>query len=76
MLILTILALGPRLAAISSSAGPIILQGPHHSAQKSTTTGVSDWSTSFSKDASDAWWVDIENLMGLGGIRRLAIAER
>src|ERR1700733_13787077 len=25
--------------ASSSSAGPIILQGPHHSAQKSTSTG-------------------------------------
>ena len=26
--------------ASSSSAGPIILQGPHHSAQKSTSTGT------------------------------------
>src|SRR5882724_10841477 len=28
-------------AAISSSTGPTILQGPHHSAQKSTSTGLS-----------------------------------
>jgi hypothetical protein len=32
--------------------GAIILQGPHHSAQKSTTTGWLDWSTSASKVAS------------------------
>jgi hypothetical protein len=30
--------------------GAIILQGPHHSAQKSTKTGLSDLSTSASKD--------------------------
>src|SRR5262249_28975530 len=35
--------------AISSSAGAIILQGPHHSAQKSTSTGWPDLSTSLSK---------------------------
>ncbi len=34
---------------INSSAGPIIRQGPHHSAQKSTTTGSEDWITSASK---------------------------
>src|SRR5580698_2378256 len=31
--------LSPNSPANSSSAGPIILQGPHHSAQKSTSTG-------------------------------------
>src|SRR5438445_13275303 len=35
--------------AISSSSGEIILQGPHHSAQKSTTTGLSSWVSSRSK---------------------------
>src|SRR6266436_8144297 len=35
--------------AISSSSGEIILQGPHHSAQKSTTTGLSWCVTSRSK---------------------------
>src|SRR5919204_5136097 len=39
-------------AAISSSTGEIILHGPHHSAQKSTSTGVLDWSTSVSNVAS------------------------
>src|SRR6056297_3996638 len=39
-------------AAISSSAGPICLQGPHHSAQKSTTTGISEFFTSASKVSS------------------------
>src|ERR1700712_6152063 len=37
---------------ISSTTGPTILQGPHHSAQKSTNTGLSDLSTSSSKFAS------------------------
>jgi hypothetical protein len=32
--------------------GPIILQGPHHSAQKSRRTGLSAFRTSCSKDAS------------------------
>src|SRR5687768_5004238 len=35
--------------AISSKAGASILQGPHHSAQKSTRTGTGDLSTSVSK---------------------------
>src|SRR5262249_43594666 len=35
--------------AISSNTGAIILQGPHHSAQKSTTTGLSWFVTSRSK---------------------------
>src|ERR1017187_7214745 len=37
--------------AISSSTGASILQGPHHSAQKSTSTGWVDFSTSASKFA-------------------------
>src|SRR5215813_13720638 len=39
---------------MSSRDGPIIRQGPHHSAQKSTSTGVSDFRTSCSKEASVA----------------------
>src|SRR5215218_2823821 len=39
-------------SAISSSSGLIILHGPHHSAQKSTSTGVLDLSTSLSNVAS------------------------
>src|SRR5882762_9497900 len=35
--------------AISSSSGAIILQGPHHSAQKSTITGLPSCVTSRSK---------------------------
>src|SRR6266498_3810147 len=38
--------------ASSSRIGAIILQGPHHSAQKSTNTGVDALSTSCSKLAS------------------------
>src|SRR5665213_178694 len=54
MLIFTILSLPSMSLAISSSEGPIILQGPHHSAQKSTRTGVSDFRTSCSKEESVA----------------------
>src|SRR6266508_1064924 len=34
--------------AISSRTGATILHGPHHSAQKSTSTALSDWRTSIS----------------------------
>src|ERR1700674_2176824 len=40
-------------AATASSAGAMALHGPHHSAKKSTTTGSDDFSTSWSKFASD-----------------------
>src|SRR5664279_5775751 len=50
---LTILTLSPSAPEISSSAGAIMRQGPHHSAQKSTTTGSADFNTSVSKLASD-----------------------
>src|SRR5665647_2984992 len=50
---LTILTLSPTWPEISSSAGAIMRHGPHHSAQKSTTTGSADFNTSASKLASD-----------------------
>src|SRR5438445_2757297 len=50
---LTILTLSPMAPEISSSAGAIMRQGPHHSAQKSTTTGPVALSTSASKSASE-----------------------
>jgi hypothetical protein len=62
MLIFMILAFGPNSLAISSKDGPIILQGPHHSAQKSTTTGVVELITSASKLASVTLWVDMSFL--------------
>src|SRR5215217_322745 len=49
----TILTLSPIAPAISSSAGAIMRQGPHHSAQKSTTTGPFALSTSASKSVSE-----------------------
>src|SRR6202051_455362 len=49
----TILTLSPIAPEISSSAGAIMRQGPHHSAQKSTTTGPCAFSTSDSKSASE-----------------------
>src|SRR6201986_4211874 len=49
----TILTFSPIAPAISSRAGAIMRQGPHHSAQKSTTTGPWALSTSASKSASE-----------------------
>src|SRR6202158_2617484 len=49
----TTLILPAMVPAISSSAGAIIRHGPHHSAQKSTTTGSCALSTSASNVASD-----------------------
>src|SRR5690606_17800197 len=51
----TTLALPAYSAASWSRAGAIILQGPHHCAQKSTSTGSSDCRTALSKSASVAW---------------------
>src|SRR6516165_7170460 len=49
MLTLATVNLPAMSAARSSRKGPIILQGPHHSAQKSTRTGPLARSTSTSK---------------------------
>src|SRR5437763_6215460 len=46
MFILTTLTSSPRSLAISSTTGATIRQGPHHGAQKSTSTGTSDSMTS------------------------------
>src|SRR5262249_40165007 len=51
----TILTLPFIVPAISSSAGAIMRQGPHHSAQKSTTTGSALLSTCASKSASETF---------------------
>src|SRR6476659_1258249 len=73
MLSLTILTLPSRSLAIYSSAGAICRQGPHHSAQKSTTTGVDDFNTSASKVSSETVAVAIYLLL-LG--RRRSVAGR
>src|ERR1700691_665544 len=52
MLILATLTRSWYSPAISSRIGAIILQGPHHSAQKSSNTGLSDFRTSWLKVAS------------------------
>ncbi|MDT4878703.1 hypothetical protein FQZ97_1143220 [compost metagenome] len=51
--ILVTLSLPSYEPATSSRIGAIILQGPHHSAQKSTSTGACASSTSAWKLASD-----------------------
>src|SRR5436190_13617815 len=50
--ILPILALPANSVASSSIVGPRALHGPHHSAQKSTSTGSLAFKTSISKFAS------------------------
>src|SRR6185312_2399529 len=60
ILILAMVTFSPSSLDNSSSAGAIMRQGPHHSAQKSTNTGFLESSTSAWKDASDT-------LMGMGG---------
>src|SRR5690242_6215087 len=67
---LTILTLSPIAPAISSSAGAIMRQGPHHSAQKSTTTGPDALSTSASKFASETLPTAMEYLVRIGGLGR------
>src|SRR4029450_8747329 len=49
MLSFAMVSLSPCSAAISSRSGATILHGPHHSAQKSTSTGLSLPSTSAAK---------------------------
>src|ERR1700722_17900182 len=53
MLILATVTFSPISLESSSSAGAIILHGPHHSAQKSTTTGILELRTSFWKEESE-----------------------
>src|SRR5262245_37951438 len=65
---LRILTLPLSEPAISSRAGAIIRQGPHHSAQKSTTTAPWAFKTSASKVAS----VTLPTVIGLPrGVMRL-----
>src|SRR6185312_10613286 len=52
MLSLTMVTWSPLSPAISSSSGDTLRHGPHHSAQKSTSTGLSACSTSATKLAS------------------------
>src|SRR5262245_52761526 len=51
--------------AASSRSGAITRQGPHHSAQKSTTTGSADLSTAASKSASDTFPTPMGHLVVL-----------
>src|SRR6202023_3889455 len=57
MLSLAMRILSLYVSAISSRMGAIILQGPHHSAQKSNRTGLSDLRTSLSNVASLVWTI-------------------
>src|SRR6202012_410259 len=61
ILILAIVTLSPSSLANSSSAGAIMRQGPHHSAQKSTRTG-------FLESRTSAWNEASETFTGMGGV--------
>src|SRR5689334_20121534 len=70
MFSLAIVTFSPSSPAISSRAGAIIRHGPHHSAQKSTSTGPSDPRTSEAK----LWSVTVLVAMAanlLAGFQRL-----
>src|SRR5579883_37530 len=66
MLILATVTLPAMSVANSSRKGPIILQGPHHSAQKSTSTGPGARRTSASNEVSVTFLV-LMNLSSIGG---------
>src|SRR6185312_16201342 len=83
MFTLTTRSLPSYCWASASSIGAMALHGPHHSAQKSSSTGVSDFSTSCSKASSLTWvirsltgkspWLGAQELRGntqWGGRRR------
>src|ERR1700757_478459 len=59
-------------SAICSRAGAICLQGPHHSAQKSTSTGPEACRTSFSKDSSVTFTVLMEISLCVSGFANLS----
>src|SRR5438132_11366400 len=56
-LTLATLSLPEYSLATSSTTGAIALQGPHHSAQQSTSTGTPDGRPSGSHVPSRTWWV-------------------
>src|ERR1700756_2789390 len=72
---LTIFTLPLSEVEISSSAGEIMRQGPHHSAQKSTTTGPLALSTSISNVASVTFstmeYLVFQGVVGSGEKRRI-----
>src|ERR1700761_6048151 len=68
ILILAMVTFSPSSVDNSSSAGAIMRQGPHHSAQKSTRTGFLESSTSAWNEASDT-------LMGMGGLSFILVAR-
>src|SRR6185369_7759349 len=59
MLTLATRSLPAQLCATSSRIGAIILHGPHHSAQKSTSTGSLDFSTCSSNWSSPTWAIAV-----------------
>src|SRR3954471_15506162 len=67
MLSLTTVTLSSSSRPISSRAGAIIRQGPHHSAQKSTRTGLSEPITSSWKLSSGTVLVPISVSLGIDG---------
>src|SRR5580698_3068673 len=67
MFSLAMVTLSPSSADSSSSAGAIMRQGPHHSAQKSTRTG-------FLASRTSAWNEASDTLIGMGLILKTTAA--
>src|SRR5579863_4408406 len=65
---LAMVTLSPSSADSSSSAGAIMRQGPHHSAQKSTRTG-------FLASRTSAWNEASDTLRGMGVTLRTTAAQ-
>ena len=59
-----------------SKVGPNCLHGPHHSAQKSTSTGLSDLSTCSENSASVTAWNATVSLLGSGTTSALSQHQR
>src|ERR1700682_820435 len=55
--IFRIFTLSPSSPWICSTMGAIMRHGPHHVAQKSTSTGISDFSTALSNSLSVTAWM-------------------
>src|SRR5438034_1044618 len=75
ILTLPILARPSNSSASSSSTGAIILHGPHHSAQKSTSTGAADWRTCSAKFSCVRFRIKGEAIAQNNGVRAAKALE-
>src|ERR1700693_3312989 len=60
---LAMIALSSYVGASSSTKGPMMRQGPHHGAQKSTKAGLPPWITTLSKSLSLTCFTPLDSAM-------------